>query len=93
MEDRNDIRREWRDNPGAVVTKWFGLYDQTNNPKMTLEEFTQEAMTKDDNWVTSKYLVTQLFLNIKGNEQAFLEDLYRYAKSQSITSAVHLKLL
>jgi len=37
--------------------------------------------------------VTQLFLNIKGNEQAFLEDLYRYAKSQSITSAVHLKLL
>lgn len=93
MEDRNDIRREWRQDPGSVISKWYGLYGQTNNPKMTLEEFTAEANEKDDNWVTSKYLVTQLFLNIKGNEQAFLEDLYRYAKSQSITSAVHLKLL
>ena len=93
MEDRNDIRREWRQDPGSVIGKWYGLYGKTNNPMMTLEEFTAEANQKDDNWVTSKYLVTKLFLNIKGKEQAFLEDLYRYAKSQSITSAVHLKLL
>jgi len=93
LEDRNDIRREWRSNPSAVVNKWYGLYEQTNNPKMTLAEFSEEAMKKDDNWVTSKYLITQLFLNMKGKEQAFLEDMYRYAKSQSMTSAVHLKLL
>jgi len=93
MEDRNDIRREWRDDKSKLSAKWYGLYSQTKEQRMTSEEFNEEVFDKDDNWATSKYLVTQLFLNIKGKEQAFLEQIYRYAKSQSTTSAVHLKLL
>ncbi len=92
MDDRNDIRALWRSDKDALIKKWYPLYKEAGET-LTLEEFQGEVAEKDDNWVTSKYLVTQLFLNIKGKEQDFLEDLYRYAKSQSITSAVHLKLL
>lgn len=93
LEDRNDIRREWREDKSKLSAKWHGLYSQTKEQKMTLAEFNEKVSDKDDNWATSKYLVNQLFLNIKGKEQEFLAGIYRYAKSQSTTSAVHLKLL
>ena len=53
---------------------------------------TSNLSNKDSGWLESKYLVCVLFSNIKGKEQLFLSRAFKYAKSQSDDSCVHLKV-
>lgn len=61
--------------------------------KITLNNFKKQLGRKDSNWLESKYLVTHVFNRLKGKEQKFLELAYRYAKSESEDSCVHLKAM
>jgi len=61
--------------------------------KVTLNDFKKQLSKKDSGWLESKYLVTFLFNKISGKEQKFLELAYRYAKSESEDSCVHLKAM
>ena len=61
--------------------------------KVTLEEFKKKLGKKDSNWLESKYLVTFMFNRLSGKEQKFLSLAYRYAKSESEDSCVHLKAM
>jgi hypothetical protein len=67
-------------------------YQQSGEKNMSIEEFTKKLKGKNSNWLESKYLVTLMFNELKGKEQKFLELAYRYAKSESKQSAVHLKV-
>ena len=58
----------------------------------TIEKFTKKFRGKDSGYLESKYLVTLMFNELKGREQKFLSLAYRYAKSISATSSVHLKV-
>jgi hypothetical protein len=60
---------------------------------VTLDDFKKTLGKKDSNWLESKYLVTFMFNKLKGREQKFLELSYRYAKSESEDSCVHLKAM
>ena len=59
---------------------------------MPIEEFMKNYDRKDTNYIESKYLVTLMFNNLKGRENKFLNLAFRYAKSMSPTSSVHLKV-
>jgi hypothetical protein len=61
--------------------------------KVTLDDFKKKLGKKDSNWLESKYLVTFMFNRLSGKEQKFLELAYRYAKSESEDSCVHLKAM
>ena len=61
--------------------------------KVTLDDMKKKIGKKDSNWLESKYLVTFMFNRLKGKEQKFLELAYRYAKSESEDSCVHLKAM
>ena len=58
----------------------------------TIEKFTKKFKGKDSGYLESKYLVTLMFNELKGREQKFLSLAYRYAKSISANSSVHLKV-
>jgi len=58
----------------------------------TIEKFTKKFAGKDSGYLESKYLVTLMFNEIKGREQKFLSLAYRYAKSISAESSVHMKI-
>ena len=58
----------------------------------TIEKFTKKFKGKDSGYLESKYLVTLMFNELKGREQMFLSLAYRYAKSISENSSVHLKV-
>ena len=58
----------------------------------TIEKFTKKFRGKDSGYLESKYLVTLMFNELKGREQTFLSLAYRYAKSISANSSVHLKV-
>ena len=58
----------------------------------TIEKFTKNFKGKDSGYLESKYLVTLMFNELKGREQKFLGFAYRYAKSISPNSSVHLKV-
>ena len=55
-------------------------------------KFTKKFKGKNSGYLESKYLVTLMFNELKGREQMFLSLAYRYAKSISATSSVHLKV-
>ena len=61
--------------------------------KVTLDDMKKKLGNKDNNWLESKYLVTFMFNRLQGKEQKFLELAYRYAKSESEDSCVHLKAM
>lgn len=61
--------------------------------KITLDDFKKKLGKKDSNWLESKYLVTFMFNRLTGKEQKFLALAYRYAKSESEDSCVHLKAM
>ena len=60
---------------------------------VTLDDMKKKLGKKDNNWLESKYLVTFMFNRLQGKEQKFLELAYRYAKSESEDSCVHLKAM
>ncbi len=92
IEDQKALVRMFRSQKDQFMQKWYDAYTKSPNPPMTFDEFIKEVGNKDDNWCVSKYLVTTLFNNIKGKEQAFLNLMFRYASSASPDSAVHLKV-
>ena len=92
LEDQKTLVTMFRRDNKAFMQKWYAAYEQSPNSSMTYDEFIDAAKGKDDNWAVSKYLVTTIFHNIKGKEQAFLSLMFRYATSASPNSAVHLKV-
>lgn len=92
IEDQKKLVAMFRRDKEAFMQKWYAAYQQSPNKAMKYDEFLKAAESKDDNWCVSKYLVTTLFNNIKGKEQAFLTMMFRYASSASPNSAVHLKV-
>ena len=79
-------------NKEQFMIQWYDLYSNSGEKEMSYEEFKNAAKGKNQNWCVSKYLATQVFNNIKRKEQKFLSELIRYAKSESVNSAVHLKI-
>jgi len=61
--------------------------------RVALEDFKKKLGKKDSGWLESKYLVTFMFNRLSGKEQKFLALAYRYAKSESEDSCVHLKAM
>lgn len=100
IEDQAPLIRLFRSNRDSFNQKWYAAYSKSPNKSLTYDQFLAEiekdnlprGATRDDNWCVSKYLVTTLFNNIKGKEQAFLSLMFRYASSASPDSAVHLKV-
>tara|TARA_X000001316_G_C921995_1_gene36705 strand:+ start:1266 stop:2567 length:1302 start_codon:yes stop_codon:yes gene_type:complete len=92
IEDQKTLVAMFRRDRDKFMAKWYEAYNKSPNKAMKNDEFLKAAEGKDDNWCVSKYLVTTLFNNIKGKEQAFLSLMFRYASSASPDSAVHLKV-
>jgi len=92
LEQQKPLIQLFRKDKKLFLDKFYAMYQNTGEKDMTREEFEMELKGKDDNWCVSKYLATQVMLNIKGREQNFLSLLLRYAKSESAMSAVHLKV-
>ena len=78
---------------GMAETHGFSeMPDQKESGYRYIEEFMKNYDRKDTNYIESKYLVTLMFNNLKGRENKFLNLAFRYAKSMSPTSSVHLKV-
>jgi hypothetical protein len=92
LEQQKPLLQLFRKDKKLFLDKFYSMYQNTGEKDMTREQFEMELKGKDDNWCVSKYLATQVMLNIKGREQNFLSLLIRYAKSESTNSAVHLKV-
>ena len=71
---------------------FYNYYSQLTQKPVPLKNFISNLSNKDSGWLESKYLVCVLFSNIKGKEQLFLSRAFKYAKSQSDDSCVHLKV-
>ena len=72
---------------------FYGEYQRAGEKGVnSIEQFIKKFKGKDSGYLESKYLVTLMFNELKGREQMFLSLAYRYAKSISETSSVHLKV-
>ena len=89
---RKDIEGIIKKDIDKFMQMFHKEYQQSGEKNMSLEEFTKNLKGKNSNWLESKYLVTLMFNELKGKEQKFLGLAYRYAKSESKESAVHLKV-
>jgi hypothetical protein len=87
-----DLLRLWRKDNQKFYEQMHALYMTTGEPAMDLKTFISNLKGKDDNWLTSKYMVMDVFTKVRGREQEFLNLLIRYAKSESPNSCVHLKV-
>jgi len=89
---RKDIETLIKNDRTKFMEMFYSEYGQTKEKQMSLQEFTKKLKSKKSNWLESKYLVTLMFNRLKGREQLFLSLAYRYAKSESEDSCVHLKV-
>ena len=87
-----DLLKLWRKDNQKFYEQMHALYMTTGEEAMDLNTFITNLKGKDDNWLTSKYMVMDVFTKVKGKEQQFLNLLIRYAKSESPNSCVHLKV-
>jgi len=71
---------------------FYNEYLRAGEKNIPIEQFIKNFKGKDSGYLESKYLVTLMFNELKGREQKFLSLAYRYAKSISETSSVHLKV-
>ena len=71
---------------------FYNEYSQAISKPVPMKDFVKNLSGKDSNWLESKYLVTFMFNRLKGREQLFLSQAFKYAKSQSKDSCVHLKV-
>lgn len=92
LTPKADLVRLFRSNKDKFYEDMYRLYMTTGEKAMTLDEFKENLKGKDENWVSSKYMVMEVFTKVKGKEQQFLNLLIRYAKSESPNSCVHLKV-
>ena len=87
-----DLLKLWRKDNQKFYEQMYALYMTIGEEAMDLNTFITNLKGKDDNWLTSKYMVMDVFTKVKGKEQQFLNLLIRYAKSESPNSCVHLKV-
>jgi hypothetical protein len=92
LTPKADLVRLFRSNKDKFYEDMHRLYMTTGEEAMDLDTFKSNLKGKDDNWVSSKYMVMEVFTKVKGKEQQFLNLLIRYAKSESPNSCVHLKV-
>ena len=92
LPNQKEIVAMYRKEFDKFVDLFYAEYQTAGQKTMTPEEFKMEVKSKDDNWCVSKYLACFVFNKIKGRENQFLNMLLRYAKSESVQSAVHLKV-
>lgn len=93
LTDKKVVERLFKSSPAKFYSQFYQNYSLTKNPKMTKEQFVKKLEGKQVDWLMSKYMVTELFTAIEGREQDIVEYLYRIAKSQTKSSAVHLKVM
>ena len=89
---RDDITKMIRFKKDDFFKDFYNYYSQLTQKPVPLKNFISNLSNKDSGWLESKYLVCVLFSNIKGKEQLFLSRAFKYAKSQSDDSCVHLKV-
>tara|TARA_R100000742_G_C4279194_1_gene103185 strand:- start:2854 stop:4233 length:1380 start_codon:yes stop_codon:yes gene_type:complete len=89
---RKDITAMIKQQEDEFFQKFHNEYSQAVQKPLSLKDFRTNLSRKDSGWLESKYLVTFMFNRIRGKEQLFLSKAFRYAKSQSKESAVHLKV-
>lgn len=93
LEDRKTLFSELR-NRDKFLEKFYYQFTQSDlTPKLSFDKLKEELQDKNDEWLVSKYMVMQTFNYAKGKESKFAEFLIRYAKSQSVDSAVFLKVM
>jgi len=91
LHDRKLLETEIKGSRDIFLNRFFSMYASAVDRPVKKENFVDELSGKSVEWLVSKYYVVSIFTMIKGREQKFMEGLYRYAKSQSKLSAVHLK--
>jgi len=92
LPNQKEIVAMYRKEFDKFVDLFYAEYQTAGQKTMTPEDFKMQVKSKDDNWCVSKYLACYVFNKIKGRENQFLNMLLRYAKSESVNSAVHLKV-
>ena len=89
---RKDVTRMIKSNYNNFMKLFYNEYLRAGQKNIPLKQFEQNFKGKDSGYIESKYLVTLMFNEIKGREQKFLSLAFRYAKSISANSSVHLKV-
>ena len=89
---RRDVSNLIRQDKDKFFKMFYNEYLRAGEKQIPIEEFIVNFKGKNSGYLESKYLVTLMFNEIKGREQKFLNLAYRYAKSISPTSSVHLKV-
>ena len=89
---RKDVTRMIKSNYSNFMKLFYNEYLRAGQKNIPLKQFEQNFKGKDSGYIESKYLVTLMFNEIKGREQKFLSLAFRYAKSISANSSVHLKV-
>lgn len=93
LTDKKVLEQLFKRDPATFYHQFYQNYSMTGDSRITKEEFISKIEKKNNDWLMSKYMVTELFTAIEGREQLILEILVRNAKSQSKDSAVHLKVM
>ena len=89
---RSDVTKMIKSNYNNFMKLFYNEYLRAGQKNIPLNQFVQNYKGKDSGYLESKYLVTLMFNEIKGREQKFLSLAFRYAKSISANSSVHLKV-
>ena len=89
---RSDVTKMIKSNYNNFMKLFYNEYLRAGQKNIPLNQFVQNYKGKDSGYLESKYLVTLMFNELKGREQKFLSLAFRYAKSISANSSVHLKV-
>ena len=89
---RKQVTQMIKSNRSNFFKLFYNEYLRANQKNIPLKQFEQNFRGKDSGYLESKYLVTLMFNELKGREQKFLSLAFRYAKSISANSSVHLKV-
>jgi hypothetical protein len=89
---RKEVTQMIKKNRKNFFNLFYNEYLRAGEKNISLKQFEQNFRGKDSGYLESKYLVTLMFNELKGREQKFLSLAFRYAKSISETSSVHLKV-
>ena len=89
---RKDITKMIKSDNDKFFNLFYNEYLRAGQKNIPIEKFKENYKRKDSGYLESKYLVTLMFNELKGREQKFLSLAFRYAKSISPNSSVHLKV-
>ena len=89
---RKQVTQMIKSNRSNFFKLFHNEYLRAGQKNIPLKQFEQNFRGKDSGYLESKYLVTLMFNELKGREQKFLSLAFRYAKSISANSSVHLKV-